>query len=80
MQIHKESGIGEQFQKRYSSKQLRNVESLPTKDLSGGGGTIRPCRMCFSFSLSWRPRKSLNLRLTENSEALNEGIDVYDKV
>lgn len=38
---------------------------------SGAGGIILPTFKYFSVSLSCSPRKSLNLRVTENSFFLN---------
>ena len=49
---------------------------LPTTDFSGAGGTIRPRWRNLLFSRSWRPRKSLNLRLTVVSAFLNVGMVV----
>lgn len=54
----------------------KNILFIPTTDLSGGGGTTRPYNKCFSFNLSYKPKKSLNRRLTVNSELLNAGMEV----
>ena len=53
---------------------------LPTTLFSGADGTMRPLDWCVATSFEWRPKKSLNLRITVCSDFLNDGSDVCTNI